>query len=83
MKKYEVDFEYVTTYYYTERKLTEDVARRLGSQCFGLRKNMGECTIRLLEENEDDYKDITIISNCGDFNIFRGDTYIDNTAYLD
>lgn len=84
MKKYGVDFEYVYCYYYTERELTEELARKLGRECFGLRKSMGECTIQLLEENkEENYKDITIISNSGDFNIFQGDTYIDNTAFLD
>ena len=84
MKKYGVDFEYIYVYYYTERELTEELARELGSKCFGLRKSMGECNIELLEENkETDFKDITIISNSGDFNIFRGDTYIENTAYLD
>lgn len=84
MKKYGVDFEYVYVYYYTEMELTEELARELGSKCFGLRKSMGECNIELLEENkETDFKDITIISNSGDFNIFRGDTYIENTAYLD
>lgn len=84
MKKYEVDFEFVTTYYYTERELNESLARKLGAECFGLRKSMGRCTIRLLEEDkETDYKDITIISNSGDFNVFQGDTYIDNTAFLE
>lgn len=84
MKKYGVDFEYVYVYYYTEMELTEELARELGSKCFGLRKSMGECNIELLEENkETDFKDITIISNSGDFNIFRGDTYIENTTYLD
>lgn len=84
MKKYGVDFEYVYVYYYTERKLTEELARELGSKCFGLRKSMGECNIELLEEDkETDFKDITIISNSGDFNIFEGDIHIENTAYLD
>lgn len=84
MKKYGVDFEFVYAIYYTERDLTEELARKLGSKCFGLRKSMGECSIELLEENnEEDYKDITIISNSGDFNIFQGDTYIDSTAFLD
>lgn len=84
MKKYGVDFEYVYVYYYTEMELTEELAREFGSKCFGLRKSMGECNIELLEEDkETDFKDITIISNSGDFNIFRGDTYIENTAYLD
>ena len=45
---------------------------------------MGECNVKLLEEDkETDFKDITIISNSGDFNILQGDTYIENTAYLD
>lgn len=83
MKKYGVDFEYVYVYYYTERELTEELAIEMGSKCFGLRKSMGDCKIELLEENEEDYEDITIISNCGDFNIFKGDKYIDNTAYLE
>ena len=84
MKKYGVDFEYVYVYYYTEMELTEELARELGSKCFGLRKSMGECNIELLEENkETDFKDITIISNSGDFNIFRGDTFIEKTTYLD
>lgn len=79
-----MDFEYVTTYYYTERELTEDLAIKLGSECFGLRKSMGRCSIRLLKEDkEEDYKNITIISNSGDFNVFQGDTYIVNTAFLD
>lgn len=84
MKKYGVDFEYIYVYYYTERELTEELARELGSKCFGLRKSMGECNVKLLEEDkETDFKDITIISNSGDFNILQGDTYIENTAYLD
>ena len=85
MKKYGVDFEFIYVYYYTERELTEELAKKLGKECFGLRKSIGKCkNIELLEEDkETDYKDITIISNCGDFNVFKGDDYIDNTAYLD
>ena len=83
MKKHGVDFEYVYVIYYTERDLTEELARKLGSECFGLRKSMGECNIQLLDEDkEKDYKDITIIKNDGDFNIFKGNEYIDNIAYL-
>ena len=53
MKKYGVDFEYVYVCYYTERELTEELARKLGSECFGLRKSMGECNIELLEEDKE------------------------------
>lgn len=84
MKKYGVDFEYVYVYYYTERELTEELARELGSKCFGLRKSMGECVIELLKEDkEKDYKDITIISNSGDINIFKENEFIDEISYLD
>lgn len=79
MKKYKVDFEYVIVYYLTEMDLTEDLAYELGSKCFGLRKSMGECEIELVKEyKETDYKDITIIYNNGDFNIFKGKEHIDN-----
>ena len=42
MKKYGVDFEYVYVYYYTERELTEELAREFGSKCFGLRRKKVE-----------------------------------------
>lgn len=62
MKKYGVDFEYVYVCYYTERELTEELARKLGSECFGLRKSMGECNIELLEEEKEQIlKDINRI----------------------
>ena len=49
------------------------------------RKCMGNCEeLKLVEEDKDyDYEDITIISNSGDFNIFKGDKLIENTSYLD
>ena len=85
MKKYYVDLEYVSIYVYTEKELTKEMVYKLGSECFGLRKNMGNCEeIRLVEEDKDEnIEDITIISNYGDYNIFKGDKYIINTAYLD
>lgn len=79
MKKYKVDFEYVDVYILTEMELTKEIAYELGSECFGLRKSMGECTIELEKEYEDrDYKDITILFNNGDYNIFKGKEHIDN-----
>ena len=85
MKKYYVDLEYSSIYVYTERELTEEIVYRLGGECFGLRKCMGECKeLTLVEEDKDEnLEDITIISNCGDYNIFKGDNYIMNTSYLD
>lgn len=84
MKKYYVDLEYVDIYVFTEKELTQEIIYKLGSECFGLRKCMGRCEeIKLVEEDKDeDFKDITIIYNCGDFNIFKGDKCITNTAWL-
>ena len=85
MKKYYVDLENVLIYVYTERELTKEMIYKLGTECFGLRKCMGNCEeLKLVEEDKDyDYEDITIISNSGDFNIFKGDKLIENTSYLD
>lgn len=83
MKIYKVNFEYITVYYYTEKVLTEKIAIKLGSQCFGLRKSMGNCKIEFIGEDKDiDYKDITLLQYSGDVNIFKGTKYIENTAYL-
>ena len=83
MKKYKVNFEYITVYYYTEKELTERIARKMGLQCFGLRKSMGVCKIDLISEDKDiDYKDITLLQNGRDINIIKGTTYIENTEYL-
>lgn len=66
------------------KRINEEMVYKLGSQCFGLRKNMGECEeIKLVEEDKnEDLEDITIIYNYGDFNIFKGDRWIANTGFL-
>lgn len=85
MKKYCIDLEIIDTYIFTERELDEKIVYKLCGQCFGLRKNMGRCReIKVEEENETwNLGDITIINNFGEFNIFKGDELIINTAFLE